>query len=78
MAKTERTAAGLQMIIPGCDRRTLPRASSSANWFGQGLLGFYAEPTSREKIARLLEAPLTAKRGQKPLPRPGLFGNQCN
>jgi len=73
MAETERTAAGLQMIIPGCDRRTLPRSSSSANWFGQGLLGFYAEPTLHEKIARLVEAPLTARRSQKPLPRTGLF-----
>jgi len=76
MAETERTAAGLQMIIPGCDRRTLPRSSSSASWFGQGLLGFYAEPTLHEKIARLVEAPLTAKKGQKPLPRAGLFSNQ--
>jgi hypothetical protein len=76
MAEIERTASGLQMIIPGCDRRTLPRSSSSVNWNGQGLLGFYAEPTLREKIARLVEAPLTAKRGQKPLPRTGLFSDQ--
>ena len=76
MAETERTASGLQMIIPGCDRRTLPRSSPSVNWSGQGLLGFYAEPTWQEKIARLVEAPLTARRGQKPLPRSGLFGNQ--
>ena len=45
MAETERTAAGLQIIIPGCERRTLPKSSSSANWFGQRLLGFYAEPS---------------------------------
>jgi hypothetical protein len=76
MADTERTAAGLQMIIPGCDRRTLPKSSSSANWLGQGLLGFYAEPTLHERITRLVEAPLTAKKGQKPLPRAGLFGYQ--
>jgi hypothetical protein len=76
MAKTERTAAGLQTIIPGCERRTLPRSASSANWIGQGLLGFYAEPTVHEKIARLVEAPLTAKRGQKALPRTGLFSDQ--
>ena len=76
MAETERTAAGLQIIIPGCDRRTLPRSSWTANWLGQGLLGFYAEPTLQEKIARLVEAPMTAKRGQKPLPRAGLFSSQ--
>ena len=40
MAQIERSAAGLQMIIPGCERRTMPKSSSSANWFGQGLLGY--------------------------------------
>jgi hypothetical protein len=74
MVEIERTAVGLQMVIPGCERRTLPKSSSSANWFGQGLLGFYIEPTLRETFARRADAPLKPKRGQKPLPRSGLFG----
>ena len=73
MGQNERSNAGLQMIIPGCERRTLPKSSSTANWFGQGLLGFYAEPTLPEKLARRANAPLTAKRGQKALPSTGLF-----
>jgi hypothetical protein len=73
VVQMERNNAGLQMIIPGCERRTLPKSSSSANWCGQGLLGFYAEPTLPEKMARLANAPLTAKRGQKALPKSGLF-----
>ncbi len=73
MAQVERTAAGLQMVIPGCERRTLPKSPSSANWFGQGLFGFYAEPTLQEKLARRTAAPLTARRGQEALPRGGLF-----
>ena len=73
MAQIERNTADLQLVIPGCERRTLPKSSSSANWFGQGLLGFYAEPNLPEKLARRANAPLTAKRGQKALPRTGLF-----
>jgi hypothetical protein len=73
MAQTEHNVAGMQLIIPGCERRTLPKSSSSANWFGQGLLGFYAEPTLKEKLAARANAPLTARRGQRALPRSGLF-----
>jgi len=73
MSKAERNSTSLQMLIPGCERITLPKSSSSANWFGQGLLGFYAEPTLGEKLAARVNAPLTAKRGQKVLPRTGLF-----
>jgi hypothetical protein len=73
VAQMERGNAGLQMIIPGCERRTLPKSSSTANWFGQGLLAFYAEPTLREKIAIRADAHLTARRSQMALPRTGLF-----
>ena len=75
MAQVERTPAGLQIVIPGCERRTLPKSASHANWSGQGLLGFYAEPTVQETFAHRAEALLTAKRGQKALPRSGLFGD---
>ena len=73
VAQIERNTAGLQLIIPGCERRTLPKSSSSANWFGQGLLGFYAEPTLQEKLAERANAPLAAKKGQMAPPRSGLF-----
>ena len=73
MAKVERTTAGLQLVIPGCERRTLPKSPSHADWLGQGLLGFYREPTLQEQFARRADAPLTARRGQKALPRSGLF-----
>jgi hypothetical protein len=66
MAEIERTKAGWQMIIPGCERRTLPKSATFANWHGQGLLGFYKEPSHRELLARRTEARLTPKRGQKP------------
>ena len=74
MVERERAAMSLQMVIPGCERRTLPRSSSGANWSGQGLFGFYVEPTMGEKFAHRAAAPLTAKKGQKTLPRSGLFG----
>ena len=73
MAQIERSSAGFQLVIPGCERRTLPKSSSSANCFGQGLFGFYAEPTLQEKLALRTNFPLTAKRGQLAPPRTGLF-----
>jgi hypothetical protein len=41
MAVVERTAAGLQTVIPGCERRTLPRSTTRVDEGGQGLLHFY-------------------------------------
>jgi hypothetical protein len=73
VAQIERSSAGLQMIIPECEWRTLPKSSSSANWFGQGLLGFYAEPTLQEVIAQHANAPLAARRGQMVPSRTDLF-----
>ena len=73
MAHFERGSVSLQMIIPGCERRTLPKSTSSANWDGQGLLEFYAEPTLGEKLELRAAAPMTPSQGQKPLPKSGLF-----
>jgi hypothetical protein len=67
MVQIERSTAGVQLVIPGCERRTLPKSSSSANWFGQGLLGFYAEPTHQETLAVRINAPMSAKKSQKAL-----------
>ena len=78
MVVNERTVMNLQMVIPGCEYRTLPKSCSGSNGIGQGLLGFYAEPTLREKFAHRAAAPLTAKRGQKALPKSGLFGRQAS
>jgi hypothetical protein len=41
MSQVERTAAGLQMVIPGCESRTLPKSGTRADETGQGVLHFY-------------------------------------
>ena len=73
MPEVERTSAGLQTIIPGCERRTLPKSTTPVDESGQGLLHFYKPPTLREKLETRSEAPLRATRGQKALPKSGLF-----
>jgi hypothetical protein len=65
MSDLERTPAGLQMIIPGCERRTLPKSNTQSDETGQGLLSFYGPATLREQLANRAEAPL----------RSGLFGS---
>ena len=71
----ERTPAGLQMVIPGCERRTLPRSTTRVDDIGQGLLGFYRAPSLREQLANRADAPLRPSKGQKALPKSGLFGH---
>ena len=75
MTEIERTAAGFQMVIPGCERRTLPKSITRADDTGQGLLHFYRPPTLHEKLARRADAPLRPSRGQKTPPRSGLFSS---
>ena len=74
MSDVERTRAGLQMIIPGCERRTLPRSTTRVDEIGQGLLGFYKPSSLREKLDADAAAPLRPSKGQKALPKDGLFG----
>lgn len=74
MTNLERTSAGLQMVIPGCERRTPPRSRTRTDDTGQGLLGFYKSPTQREQLSQRADAPLRASKGQKSLPQGGLFG----
>jgi hypothetical protein len=38
MPNIDRTSAGMQMVLPGCERRTLPKSSSRSDETGQGLL----------------------------------------
>jgi hypothetical protein len=73
MTVVERTSAGLQIVIPGCERRTLPRSTARVDQNGQGLLQFYKPSSLREQLARRVNAPLLPKRGQKALPNGGLI-----
>jgi hypothetical protein len=75
MSEVERTSAGLQIVIPGCERRTLPRSTTRVDNAGQGLLGFYKPPNLREQLANRADAPLRPSKGQKALPKSGLFGS---
>jgi hypothetical protein len=74
MPDVERTSAGLQIVIPGCERRTLPRSTSRVDETGQGLLAFYKPPSQREKLNNRADAPLRPSKGQKALPKSSLFG----
>ena len=65
MSDVERTPAGLQMIIPGCEWRTLPRSITRVDEAGQGLLGFYKPPSLREQLAVRADAPLRPRKGQR-------------
>jgi hypothetical protein len=75
MSEVERTPAGLQIVIPGCERRTLPKSTSRVDEIGQGLLYFYKPPSLREKLESRADAPLRPGRGQKALPKTGLFSS---
>lgn len=75
MPAFERTSAGLQIVIPGCERRTLPRSTTPVDEVGQGLFRFYMPPSLREKLNSRSEAPLRPKRAQKALPKSGLFSS---
>jgi hypothetical protein len=75
MSDFDRTLAGLQMVIPGCERRTLPRSTTRVDDAGQGLLGFYRPPSLREQLASRADARLLPSKGQKAPPKNGLFGS---
>jgi hypothetical protein len=75
MSDVERTSAGLQMVIPGCERRTLPKSTSRVDEIGQGLLHFYKAPRLREKLEIRADAPLRPSKGQRALPKSGLFSS---
>jgi len=73
MADLERTAAGWQLLIAGCEKRTLPRSTTPVDDHGQGLLGYYQPPTDPEILQRKLASPLRGRRAQRQLPVSGLF-----
>jgi len=76
MTEIERTSAGLQTVIPGCERRTLPRSTTRVDENGQGLLHFYKPSSLREQLTRQADAPLPPRRGQRAMPTSGLFGSK--
>jgi hypothetical protein len=61
----ERTAAGFQTVMPGCEKRTLPKFTTASDNTGQGLLEFYSPPTLREMLATRSIAPLQPRRPQR-------------
>jgi len=65
MPDIERTSAGFQAIIPGCEKRTLPKSTTASDNTGQGLLEFYRPPTLREMLATRSIAPLQPRRPQR-------------
>jgi hypothetical protein len=65
MPDIERTSAGFQAVIPGCERRTLPKSTTSSDDTGQGLLDFYRSPRLREKLVALADAPLQPRHPQR-------------
>jgi hypothetical protein len=73
MTVVEHTSAGLQTVILGCERRRLPKSTTRVDENGQGLLTFYKPSSLREQLAKRSDAPLLPKRGQKALPKSGLF-----
>ena len=58
MADLERTNAGWQLVIDGCDKRTLPRSTTPVDDHGQGLLSYYKPPSSLELVQHQIAAPL--------------------
>ena len=67
MPSIDRTPAGMQMVLPGCERRTLPKSTARSDDMGQGLLQFFSPPTVKEKLDLLASAPLKAKRARQKL-----------
>ena len=64
MPDIERTSAGFQTVLPGFEKRTLPKSTSASDDTGQGLLDFYRPPTLREKLATRADAPMQPRRPQ--------------
>jgi hypothetical protein len=70
----ERTAAGFQMVIPGCEKRSLPKSTTRSDDSGQGLMAFYEPPSLVETMTHRANAPLQPRARQKAPPKTGLFG----
>jgi hypothetical protein len=69
MPSIDRTPAGMQMVLPGRERRALPKSTTRSGETGQGLLQFFNAPTVKEKIDLLASAPLKSRRARHKLRR---------
>ena len=78
--QAEKTAFGFQYVIPGTERIVTPRRRAfKTDWTpaGDQLVIPGAEKISTaEYVARLVDRPLTPRRGQIGLRGTGLFGSQ--
>jgi len=69
MPNINRTPAGMQMVLPGCEQCTLPKSTARSDDTGQGLLQFFNAPTNKEKLDLLASAPLKARKARHKLLR---------
>jgi hypothetical protein len=63
MSDLERTPVGLQLVIPGCERRTLLRSTTRVDDTDQGLLGLYSRRASARAVCEMREYTVAAKQG---------------
>ncbi len=78
--QVEKTAIGLQYVIPGTKRIVKPkRRAFKVDWTPAGdqlVIPGVEKISTVEYFARLMEKPLTPRRGQIGLRGLGLFGSQ--
>jgi hypothetical protein len=70
----DKTDQGDQFVMPGAERRTLPKSVHSVEPDGQLLIAGEAPVTDAERAQMAVDAPLRPRRGQKAPPASGLFG----
>ena len=69
MGEVERTAAGFQIVLPGCEGRTLPKSVTRSDGTGQGLFQFFSPPKAKEKLDFIARAPLDGSRRKQRIGR---------
>jgi hypothetical protein len=60
MSDVERTSAGLQLVIPGCERRTLPKSTSRVALTRQAK-GYFTSTNHRACESSLRRARITSR-----------------
>jgi hypothetical protein len=74
MARTEKTSAGIQYVIPGAERRTAPGSVFCQEPWGQLLIPGVDPVSDTDRLKLRAKTPLRPRRPQQPLPSAGLFG----
>jgi hypothetical protein len=74
VARTEKTSAGVQYVIPGAERRTAPRCVFSQEPWGQLLIPGIEPVSDTDRLKAKARAPLRPRRPQHAPPAEGLFG----